>query len=63
MEITVQRTGMPSFEVFAGSSNLEDLEMSVANITNMITGGKSKRRSATVREAREILEAEQLDIV
>jgi len=61
VEITVQRTGMPSFEVFAGSSNLEDLEMSVANITNMITGGKSKRRSATVREAREILEAEQLD--
>lgn len=61
VDITVQRTGMPSFEVFAGSSNLEDLEMSVANITNMITGGKNKRRSVTVREAREILEAEQLD--
>ncbi len=61
VEITQQRTGMPSFEVFAGSSNLEDLEMSVANITNMITGGKNKRRSVTVREAREILVAEQLD--
>lgn len=61
VDITVQRTGMPSFEVFAGSSNLEDLEMSVANITNMITGGKNKRRSVTVKEAREILEAEQLD--
>ncbi len=61
VEITVQKGGMPSFEVFAGSSNLEDLEMSVANITNLITGGKSKRRSATVREAREILIAEQLD--
>lgn len=61
VEITVQKSGMPSFEVFAGSSNLEDLEMSVANITNMITGGKSKRRSVTVREAREVLVAEQLD--
>ena len=61
VEVTIQKSGMPSFEVFAGSSNLEDLEMSVANITNMITGGKSKRKSVTVREAREIIVAEQLD--
>jgi ATP-dependent HslUV protease ATP-binding subunit HslU len=52
---------MPSFEVFAGSSNIEDLEMSVANITNLITGGRSKRKSVTVREARELLIMEQLD--
>ncbi len=61
VEITVQKTGMPSFEVFAGSSNLEDLEMSVANITNMITGGKNKRKQATIREAREHTLSEQLD--
>ena len=61
VEVSVQKPGMPSFEVFAGSSNLEDLEMSVANITNMITGNRSKRKSVTVREAREIIIAEQLD--
>ena len=61
VELTVQKSGMPSFEVFAGSSNIEDLEMSVANITNMITGGRSKRKSVTVKEARAIIVAEQLD--
>ncbi|HNY16024.1 MAG TPA: ATP-dependent protease ATPase subunit HslU [Treponemataceae bacterium] len=61
VEVSVQKSGMPSFEVFAGSSNLEDLEMSVANITNMITGNRSKRKSVTIREAREIIVAEQLD--
>ena len=61
VEVSVQKSGVPSFEVFAGSSNLEDLEMSVANITNMITGNRSKRKQVTVREAREIIVAEQLD--
>ncbi len=61
VEVQIQKSGMPSFEVFAGSSNMEDLEMSVANITNMITGGKSRRKSVTVGEARKIIMAEQLD--
>ncbi len=61
VEVSVQRSGNAGFEVFAGSSNIEDLEMSVANITNLITGGKSKKKSVSVREAREIIIAEQLD--
>ncbi|MBN1616706.1 MAG: ATP-dependent protease ATPase subunit HslU [Spirochaetales bacterium] len=61
VEITVQRGGMPNLEVFAGSANLEDLEMSVANITNMITGNRNKRKQVTVKDAREIIIAEQLD--
>jgi len=61
VEVNVQNTGMPSFEVFAGSSNIEDLEMSVANITNMITGGRNKRKSVSVADARKIIMAEQLD--
>jgi len=61
VEVSVHSQGRPSFEVFAGSSNLEDLEMSVANITNLITGGKPKRKSVSVREAREIIVADQLD--
>jgi len=61
VEINVQKSGIPSLEVFAGTSNIEDLEMSVANITNLITGGRSRRKSLTVKEAREIIIAEQLD--
>ncbi len=61
VEVTVQRSGTPSFELFTGSANLEDLEMSMQNITNMITGGKSKRKQVPVHEARKILMAEQLD--
>jgi ATP-dependent HslUV protease ATP-binding subunit HslU len=61
VEVTVQKTGNPSFEVFAGSANLEDLESSLANITSMITGGRSKKKSVTIREARNIIIAEQLD--
>lgn len=61
VEVNIQNSGVPSFEVFAGSSNLEDLEMSMANITNMITGGRNKRKSVSVREARKIIMAEQLD--
>lgn len=61
VEVSVQKAGTPAFEVFAGSSNMEDLEMSVANITNLITGGRTRRKSVTVREAREIILSEQLD--
>lgn len=62
VEISVNRgNGIPAFEIFAGSSNMEDLELSLANITNMISGGKQKRKSVTVREAREIIIADQLD--
>lgn len=61
VEVQIQKTGMPAFEVFAGTSNIEDLEMSVANITNMITGGRSKKKSVSVKDAREILISEQLD--
>lgn len=61
VEVNVQNSGMPSFEVFAGSSNIEDLEMSVANITNMITGGRNKRKSVSVSDARKIIMSEQLD--
>lgn len=61
VEVNVQRPGMPAFEVFAGGTNLEDLETSVANITNLITGGKNKKKSVPVREARHLILAEQLD--
>ncbi|MDR1748302.1 MAG: ATP-dependent protease ATPase subunit HslU [Spirochaetaceae bacterium] len=61
VEVQVQRRQpMPAMEIFAGG-NMEDLESSMAAITNMFTGGKSRKKNVTIREAREILLAEHLD--
>lgn len=62
VEISVQQSGMPSFEIFAGGTNMEDLESAMSNISNMLMGaGKSRRKTAAVKEARTIIMNEQLD--
>ena len=61
VEISVSKGGMPSFEIFAGPGNFEDLEMTLSNITSVISGGRQKRKTVTVKEAREIIIADQLD--
>ncbi|UTC65878.1 MULTISPECIES: ATP-dependent protease ATPase subunit HslU [unclassified Treponema] len=63
VEVTISPSvGMPTFEFFAGGSNMEDIESAMSNISNMIMGGaKSKRKNVSVKEAREIIMAEQLD--
>ncbi|GMO12171.1 MAG: ATP-dependent protease ATPase subunit HslU [Treponemataceae bacterium] len=61
VDITVQPpTQMPSMEIFAGG-NMEDLESSLQNITAMITGGKGKRKTLPIAEARKIIMEEHLD--
>lgn len=63
VEVKIEKNGgTPSFEIFAGSSNIEDIEMAMNNITNMMMGGrKNKRKTVSVKEARQILLADQLD--
>jgi len=62
VEVSVQQSGMPSFEIFAGGSSMEDLESAMANISSMITGaGKHKRKTTSVKDAREIIMDDQLD--
>ncbi|MBQ7969804.1 MAG: ATP-dependent protease ATPase subunit HslU [Treponema sp.] len=52
---------MPSMEIIAGGS-IDDLQNSMQGIMNMINGGgRSKKRSVTIREARKILTEETLD--
>ena len=49
------RSQMPSMEIFAGGS-LDDLEKGMQGIVSMMNGGgRPRRRSLTVREARKIL--------
>jgi ATP-dependent HslUV protease ATP-binding subunit HslU len=61
VEITVQKSNaMPVMEVFAGG-NMEDLESMMQGFASMMSGGKTKRKTVTVLEARKILTQEQLE--
>ncbi len=60
VEITVHKT--PSFSMgMMGSGNPEDIEASLSGIQEMLGGGKSRKKTVTVREARNIIMAETLD--
>ncbi len=61
VEVSVSRAqGMPSMEIIAGGS-LDDLQSSMQNLAGLLSGGRTKRRSVTIREARKILTEETLD--
>ena len=60
VEVIVHR--QPSFSMnMLGVSSPEDLEESISGLQELFSGGRSKRRTVTVREARRILMAETLD--
>ena len=60
VEITVHKT--PSFSMgMMGSGNPEDIEASLSGIQEMLGGGRSRKKTVTVREARNIIMAETLD--
>ncbi|MGP1454731.1 MAG: ATP-dependent protease ATPase subunit HslU [Treponema sp.] len=62
VSITAQHSNMPNFEVFAGASNMEDLETAMSNITGMLMGAhKTKHKTVKVKEARAIILEEELD--
>lgn len=62
VELTIQpQMQMPNMEIIAGGS-LDDLQDSLQGFATMLHGGgRSKRRSVTIREARRILTEETLD--
>jgi len=59
VEVSVTKSAMPVMEIFSGSS-MEDMELNFGNLGN-IFGGKKKRKKVTVKQAREILLAEEMD--
>ena len=61
VEVTVSRqTGVSGMEIIAGGS-LDDLQSSMQNLARMLQGGRRKRRTVSVKEARKILTQETLD--
>lgn len=61
VEVTVERTArMPSMGIIA-SGNMEDLQTGVEDLTQMLTGGRFKKKQVTIREARKIITEETLN--
>jgi len=57
VEITISKQkGMPSIEIFSGNS-FEEMDFNLGSLSGMFGGGK-KKKSVTVKKAREILLAE-----
>jgi ATP-dependent HslUV protease ATP-binding subunit HslU len=59
VEITVQASGGPAIEIFSGNQ-MEEMELALGGLSSMF-GGKKKRRSVSVKEAKDLLLAEELD--
>ena len=56
----VIRPKMPSMGILTGG-NLEDIETTIQNISSMMNGPQSKKKSVTIADARKILMEEHLD--
>jgi len=59
VEVSVTRSSFPSIEIFSGT-NLEEMDINFGNLGG-IFGGKKKKKRVTVKQAREILFAEEVD--
>lgn len=61
VEIIVQkRSRMPSMEVISGG-NMEDIGNAMQDLSSMLSGPRTRRKTVTVAEARNILMEEQLE--
>ncbi len=59
VEVSVTKSSFPSIEIFSGTS-FEEMDVNLGNLTNML-GGRKKKKRVTVKQARDIVLAEELD--
>jgi ATP-dependent HslUV protease ATP-binding subunit HslU len=59
VEVTVQASGGPAIEIFSGNQ-MEEMELALGGLSGLF-GGKKKRRAVSVKEAKVLLAAEELD--
>jgi len=61
IEISVQaKSPFPSFEIFSGNV-AEEIELNLGPLSNILGGGKKKKKVTTIKIAREILLSEELE--
>ncbi|RPJ03601.1 MAG: ATP-dependent protease ATPase subunit HslU, partial [Spirochaetaceae bacterium] len=62
VEINVTKNMMPQIEIFSGGMNMEDLDINLGGtLSNLFGGGKKKKKTVTVKQARELLYNEERD--
>ena len=59
VEVDVTKRSFPSMQVFSGTG-FEEMDINLGSLTNMF-GNKKKRKSVSIRQARELLLAEEMD--
>ncbi len=60
VEINIARNPFPAIEIFSGTG-FEDMDFNLGNITNMLSGGKKKKKLVSVKHAREIILAQEMN--
>ncbi len=59
VEVNISKKSFPAMQIFSGTS-MEDLDINLGNLSSMF-GGKKKRKSVSIKQAREIITAEEMD--
>lgn len=59
VEISVTKSVLPSIEIFSGAA-FEELDVNFGNLSGML-GGKKKKKKVTVKQAKQILLADEMD--
>jgi ATP-dependent HslUV protease ATP-binding subunit HslU len=59
VEVSVTKNLFPSIEIFSGTS-FEEMDVNFGNLSNLL-GGRKKKKQVSVKQAREILLAEEMD--
>jgi len=62
VEISTTKSNFPAIEIFSGT-NFEAMDVNIGSLGNLgsIFGGRKKRKKTSIRQAREILLAEEMD--
>lgn len=60
VELSVKGSAFPAIEIFSGN-NLGDMDLAMGSISELFNGGKKKKKQVTIKNARQIILAEELD--
>ncbi len=61
VEVNVTKSSTPQIEVFSGGMSLEELDINIGGSLSNIFGGKKKKKTVTVKQAKELLYNEERD--
>ncbi len=60
VEVDVTKRSTPTMQIFSGT-NFEEIDFNIQNLTQNLLGGKKKKKRVTVKQAKELLEGEEIE--